>query len=143
MSQFIGTSMPKGFVGEITRGFYDHTTEVLKNDGTVKAFGVPVKLAGTSVAKTTANTDTVYGFAVREYGQAGVNGVQSMDMVTVLRRGYIVVKSAGGTPALGGVVYLKTDGTITADKGTNTAIPGCTYMGAADASGLVEIAFNI
>ena len=136
MSQFIGTSMPRGFAGEITRGFFDFTTEVHKNNGTVKAFGVPVKLDGQTVAATTANTDAVYGFAVRA-------GVQKADILTVLRRGYMVVKTAGGTPALGGTVYLKTDGTITADKGTNTAIPGCTFMGAADASGLVEIAFNI
>ena len=121
MSQFIGTSMPRGFAGEITRGFFDFTTEVHKNNGTVKAFG----------------------FAVREYGQVDAAGVQKDDILTVLRRGYMVVKTAGGTPALGGTVYLKTDGTITADKGTNTAIPGCTFMGAADASGLVEIAFNI
>nr|DAR32962.1 MAG TPA: hypothetical protein [Caudoviricetes sp.] len=143
MSQFIGTSMPRGFAGEITRGFFDFTTEVHKNNGTVKAFGVPVKLDGQTVAATTANTDAVYGFVVREYGQVDAAGVQKADILTILRRGYMVVKTAGGTPALGGTVYLKTDGTITADEGTNTAIPGCTFMSAADASGLVEIAFNI
>ena len=28
MSQFIGTSMPRGSAGDITRGMFDYTTEV-------------------------------------------------------------------------------------------------------------------
>lgn len=139
MSQFIGMSMPASFAGEITRGTFDHTVESAINDGTVVEFGVPVKLNAGKVAKTTANTDAVFGFVVRNYGQSEL-GVQKV--ASVLKRGYMAVKTAGGTPAKGGQVYLKTDGTITADKGSNTAIPNCFYMGGAQ-DGIAEIAFNI
>ena len=138
MSQFIGMSMPAGFAGEITRGTFDHTVEAVFRDTSAVAFGAPVKLVGDKVGKTTANTDVVYGFVVRDYGQ----GAEVPACVSVLKRGYMAVKTAGGTPAKGGQVYLKTDGTITADKGSNTAIPNCFYMGAAR-DGVAEIAFNI
>ena len=139
MSQFIGMSMPASFAGEITRGTFDHTVESAINDGTVVEFGVPVKLNAGKVAKTSANSDVVFGFVVRNYGQSEL-GVQKV--ASVLKRGYMAVKTAGGTPAKGGRVYLKTDGTITADEGSNTAIPNCFYMGGAQ-DGIAEIAFNI
>ena len=139
MSQFIGMSMPASFAGEITRGTFDHTVESAINDGTVVEFGVPVKLNAGKVAKTSAKSDVVFGFVVRNYGQSEL-GVQKV--ASVLKRGYMAVKTAGGTPAKGGQVYLKTDGTITADEGSNTAIPNCFYMGGAQ-DGIAEIAFNI
>ena len=143
MSQFIGTSMSTSFAGALTRGFFDHTVEVHPNDGTVAAVGVPVKLkADGNLAALTANTDVVYGFVVREYGQVGADGSRKDGFLSVLRRGYIAVKSAG-TPAIGGVVYLAADGTLTAEKGSNTALTGAQFMGPADADGVVEIAFNI
>ena len=49
MSQFIGMEMmPRSYAGEITRGYFDYTTEVKANDGTapVTAFGVPVMQIG-------------------------------------------------------------------------------------------------
>ena len=153
MAQFIGTSMPAGFAGQITRGFFDHTTEVIKNDGTtpVKAFGVPVKLNSTAdgVSACTATSDAVFGFAVREYGQAVPDSeggwVQAMEFVTVLKRGYMAVKLESGTAAKGGTVYLNATGGLTAEAGSspaNTEIPNCFFMGPAQ-NGLVEIAFNI
>lgn len=152
MSQFIGTSMTAGHVGGITRGFFDNTVEVIKNDGTtpVAAFGVPVKLNSTAdgVTGCTATSDAVIGFAVREYGQAvpTASGTYTQDMpfVSVLKRGYIAV-TAGGTPKKGAAVYLDASGALTADAGTspsNTAIPNCFFMGPAN-GGLVEIAYNI
>lgn len=152
MAQFIGTSMTAGHVGAITRGFFDNTVEVIKNDGTtpVKAFGVPVKLnsAADGVTGCTATSDAVIGFAVREYGQAVPTSdgkwTQDMPFVSVLKRGYIAV-TAGGTPKKGAAVYLDASGALTADAGTspsNTAIPNCFFMGPAN-GGLVEIAYNI
>lgn len=158
MPQFIGTSMPRGFAGQLTRGYFDHTTEAKKNDATapVAAFGVPVKInsAGDGVAACSAKTDAVYGFSVRVFGttyrDAAGKDVQDMDLVTVLRRGYIAVAVASGTPKLGGKVYLTTTGTLSADANDGessptayTEIPGCTFCGAKDADGLAEIAFNI
>lgn len=156
-AQFIGTSMTRGFAGELTRGYYDHTTEAKANDATspVIGFGVPVKLNTNAdgVTPCTATSDTVYGFAVREYGQAvpkirssALVDEQEQPIVTVMKRGYMAVKLASGTAKLGGTVYLNATGGLTADAGSapaNTAIPNCVFMGAADSDGLVEIAFNI
>ena len=156
-AQFIGTSMTRGFAGELTRGYYDHTTEAKANDSTspVIGFGVPVKLNTNAdgVTPCTATSDTVYGFAVREYGQAvpkirssALVDEQEQPIVTVMKRGYMAVKLASGTAKLGGTVYLNATGGLTADAGSapaNTAIPNCIFMGSADSDGLVEIAFNI
>lgn len=152
MAQFIGTSMTAGHVGAITRGFFDNTVEVIKNDGTtpVKAFGVPVKLnsAADGVTGCTATSDAVVGFAVLEYGQAVPTSdgkwTQDMPFVSVLKRGYMAVKAAG-TPKKGAAVYLDASGALTAEAGSspsNTAIPNCFFMGPAN-GGLVEIAYNI
>lgn len=143
MSQFIGLSMRRGYAGDLTRGYYDHTIESRMTDGSVKAFGVPVKISGDKVAATSATSDVVYGFAVRNYGQVDMAGVQDMSAIGVLRRGYLAVKSTGGTPAFGGKVYLDASGQISADQSSNTEIPGAIFMGAADADGLAEIAYNI
>ncbi len=156
-AQFIGTSMTRGFAGELTRGYYDATTEVKANDATtpVVGFGVPVKLNTNAdgVTPCSATADAVYGFAVREYGQAvpkirssALVDEQDQALVTVMKRGYMAVKLASGTAKLGGTVYLNATGGLTADAGSapaNTAIPNCIFMGAADSDGLVEIAFNI
>lgn len=153
-AQFIGTSMTRGFAGELTRGYYDATTEVKANDATtpVVGFGVPVKLntSADGVTPCAATSDKVYGFAVREYGQAvpkihssTLVAEQDQALVTVMKRGYMAVKLASGTAKLGGTVYLNATGGLTAASASNTAIPNCVFMGAADSDGLVEIAFNI
>lgn len=144
MAQFIGTSMPSGFAGAITRGFYDNTVEQKQAVSDTIGFGIPVKLTGGKVAAVSAGTDAVYGFTVREYGQTDAVGAQSVPMATVLRRGYLAVKCTAGTPAAGGKVYLVTaTGAITADSASATVLAGATFMGAADAAGIVEISYNI
>ena len=147
MAQFIGTSMLRGFAGMLTRGAFDYTTEILPNDGTtpVAAFGVAVKLNATADAVTPCDddADAVYGISVRQYGQADENGVQAMPIVTILKRGYIAVKPKAGTPARGGVVYIAPDGSITADSTGAGTLTGAYWMGAKDADGLAELAFNI
>lgn len=147
MSSFIGTSMPRGYAGDITRGLFDYTTEVKENDATtpVSAAGIAVSL--TAAGKATPATDSakVYGIAVRDYRQVGPDGKPwpADDFVLILRRGYVAV-AAEGTPAIGGAVYLASGGKFTATKETNAvAIPNCVFMGAKDAEGLAEIAFNI
>lgn len=145
MSQFIGTTMPVGFAGTISRAFFDNTIEAKVNNG-VKGYGVPVKLNTTNgkVEPCTATSDAVYGFAVREFVQGSVADAVATAMVSVMRRGYLIVPVAG-TPAIGGKVYLSATGTITADAGSspaNTEIPGAVFTGPAN-NGLVEIAYNI
>jgi len=142
--QIIGARVPSGFAGEIARGEFDYTSETRVNDASkpVKAFGIPVKLTSTgAVTPVTAAADAVHGFSIRIYGQADMAGAQAEKAISVLRRGYLFVKAAG-TPAAGGQVYLATDGSLTAEKSTNTALAGAQFVNAAD-NGVVEIAYNI
>lgn len=143
MSQFIGTRMPEGFAGTVTRAEFDYTAETKVNGG-LKAYGVPVKLDTTTgkAVPCTATSDVVHGFTIREVGQANLTGIELAPVVSILRRGYLLV-SAEGTPAVGGQVYLSATGTITAESDSNTAIPGCKFCKAKNAEGLSEIEFNI
>lgn len=146
-SSFIGTSMSRGFAGDITRGLFDYTTEVKENDGTTPVSSPGLLVSLTSAGKATPATDSakVYGISVRDYRQVGPDGKAwpADDFVLILRRGYAAVE-AEGTPAVGGEVYLGTGGKVTATKATGAvAIPNCTFMGTKDADGIVEIAFNI
>ena len=145
MSQFIGTTMPIGFAGTISRAFFDNTIEAKVNGG-VKGYGVPVKQNTTTgkVEPCTATSDAVYGFSVREYVQGSVADAILTKTVSVMRRGYFVAK-VSGTPAIGGKVYLDASGQLTADAGSspaNTEIPNAVFVGTAT-DGLAEIAFNI
>ena len=120
MSQFIGTSMPRGSAGDITRGMFDYTTEVKQNDTTtpVADDGVLVSLTATGKATPATDASKVYGIAVRDYRQVGPDGkVWPKDaFVCILRRGYVAVRAAG-TPAPGGAVYLDaTNKGVTATK---------------------------
>lgn len=149
MSQFIGTTMPIGFAGTISRAFFDNTIEAKVNGG-VKGYGVPVKQNTTTgkVEPCTATSDVVYGFSVREYVQGSVADAILTQTVSVMRRGYFVAK-VSGTPAIGGKVYLDSNGGLTANATDGeeeptsfTAIPNAVFVGTAT-DGLAEIAFNI
>lgn len=141
MSQFIGTRMPEGFAGTITRGEFDYTAETKVNGG-VTAYGAPVKLDENGKAvPCTAATDVVHGFTIREFGTADTNGIMLAPVVSVLRRGYMLV-AMEGTPAIGSAVYLSASGALTAEAG-DTPIPGCKVCKAKNAEGLCEIEFNI
>lgn len=145
MSQFIGTTMPMGYEGSLSRAYFDNTIEAKVNDG-VKGFGVPVKLDTTTgkVQPCTSTGDTVFGFSLREYLQApvkGSDGALTVGVLSVLRRGYFLAKVAG-TPAIGGKVYLDASGALTADSASTTEIPNAVFAGKAT-DGLVEIAYNI
>ncbi|HIU85194.1 MAG TPA: hypothetical protein IAC66_07515 [Candidatus Aphodousia gallistercoris] len=149
MSQFIGTTMPLGYAGTISRAFFDNTIEAKVNGG-VKGYGVPVKL-NTSTGKAepcSATSDVVYGFAVREFVQGSVTDAILSQTVSVMRRGYLIVK-VSGTPAIGGKVYLDANGGLSADANDGedeptsyTAIPNAVFVGTAT-DGLAEIAYNI
>lgn len=144
MTQFITSisPMPRGYAGQVTRGFYESTIET-KEAAAAIGFGLPVKLdTNGKAAAVTASSDDVYGFTVREYGQADAAGAQDEAFVAVLRRGYLAVKVTG-TAAPGGKVYLTSAGALTATAASNTALAGATFCGKADADGIVEIAFNI
>ena len=144
MSQFISMTMPASFAGELTRGSFDNTTEVKANDAAapVSAFGVLVKFNATKNAVTpvTANTDSVLGFAVRVYHQAG----NDVNVVTVLKRGYIAVEAPSGeTIVPNAPVYSAATGALTSVSSGTTALSGAVFNGPVSADGLVEVAYNI
>lgn len=151
MAQFIGTSMPRGAAGQLTRSYYSSVIETKKNDGTapVLEFGAPVKINDTKdgVAKCTTAEDAgkVYGFAVRHYHQAtawyGKAQTTLQSVVPVMVSGYCAVKVAEGTPKFGDPVYLSATGEVSATAGTE--IKNAKFMGEKDAEGLAEISYNV
>lgn len=155
--------MGAGIAGDITRKEVAKVEANLINASKpVTAYGAPVKIVSGKVepiesGDTIANL--VYGFAVRPFpfqaqvsealGAGTPNPTQPLD---VLRSGYITVKNNSGTPAKGGIVYCRktaAEGEVlggieaAADGSDCEAVTGATFMGAADANGLVEIGFNI
>jgi hypothetical protein len=142
--------MPAGLAGAVSRiealvsepNLIDTTTPPT-------VFGIPVKLVSGKIQKC-ASGNTPYGFLIRPYptqsatsealGTATPSLLQTCD---VMKSGYMQVVSAGVPAKDGQVYFLDADGTITASATSSTAIVGCKFMGAADANGLVEIAYNL
>lgn len=155
--------MPAGIVGDINRA--EHATvETALQHATKYAtsYGIPIKFVAGKVAHVESGDDAsvVAGFIVRPYptGPAvnneaeGVATPPASGPVDVLTRGYIIGKLARGTAVRRGAVFVRVtadtgklvgDIEDAADSGKCVAIPGCYFMGAADANGIVEIAYNI
>ncbi|AFC85911.1 structural cement protein Gp24 [Frateuria aurantia] len=157
--------MPSGIPGDVTR-YSVSTIEPVPTDSSnpFASFGIPGKIvSGKFVPLASGDTDVkVYGFLVRAYPtQNGVNQALGADtplagvMGNVLRRGYIAVKLNAGVAALGAPVYVRVGGATDsqpiggieaaadATAGNTIELANCTFMSAADASGNVEIAYNL
>ncbi len=142
--------MPAGVPGHVSRPAESTLETCLVGDAAI-AYGAPVKRDATGKLVTIAAGDTeIYGFLARPYptggggndpdGKAARGSIQS-----VMRRGYMTVTCAKGTPAKGGAVHVRlADGGVetAADGGATLAVPAV-FMGGADADGNVEIAFNL
>lgn len=158
------TRMPSGIPGDVTRPASAHIEPAVLNSAlTFGAYGVFGKIAsGKFVPVTTGDTAaSVYGLLIRPYPITGANASDPLGtavpptsgMADVLRRGYASVLLRSGTAAQNGQVYVRVaaaaagkpiGGIEAAADGSNTiAVSGCTFMGPADASGNVEIAYNI
>lgn len=159
--------MPAGIPGEISR--FDGATVEAQTitagpaTDSPSVFGIAVRIdAATGTIRPIKAADAVvYGFLVRPYPTHATQealGVATPNQTVgaecnVLRRGYMTVKLYSGTAVKGAQVYAwkaaaagnDIPGGVTAtDPTTNgISIPGATFNGAADASGNVEIAFNI
>lgn len=158
------TRMPNGIPGDSTRPSQSTIeSQVFNSSLAFPGYGLPGKIASNKfvpIASGDAAT-AIYGFLVRPYPVTGANGSDPLGtsvppttgVADVMRRGYINVKNNAGTPAVNGPVYVRVaaaaagkpiGGIEAASDSTNTIlISNCTFMGAADASGNVEIAFNI
>lgn len=158
------TRMPYGIPGDVTRPSQSTIeSQVFNSSAAFGAYGLPGKISSNKFVPIAGGESAaaIYGFLVRPFPITGANGSDPLGTsvppttgaADVLRRGYINVKNNAGTPAVNGQVYVRVanaaagkpiGGIEAASDSTNTvAITNCTFMGAADASGNVEIAFNI
>lgn len=156
---------PSGIPGDISRR-QSSTVEpgILNSALPFAAFGVAAKVASGKVVPFAAAGETaasLFGFLVRSYPMTGGAASDPLGTATpptvgvcdLLKRGYMTVKNGAGTPALGGVVYVRVaapaggkplGGVEAVADSTNTVvIPNTYFTGPADASGNVEIAYNI
>jgi hypothetical protein len=159
--------MPAGIPGAVNRHFHSTIeTQIIMPANPPGAYGVPVVIDATALQirplLTTADTATsVYGFLVRPFPATGT-GIDGLGTATpgtsgtcnILVRGYMSVQLNGATAAKkNGAVFVRVAAAATgkpiggveaASDTTNTiTIPNCRFMGPADATGNVEIAFNI
>lgn len=151
--------MPSGIPGDVSRK--SHSTIESHNMPTpVAAFGVFAKLdaSGNLAPLGSADTaDSVYGLIVRSYPTTSATNelgesVPPKGITDVLVRGYMTVKCNAGTAKKGSAVYVRI-GAAAAGKpvggieavadGANTIAVKARFMHDADASGNVEIAYNI
>ena len=154
--------MPAGIPGDITR-HESATVEPIQIDSAnpPTAYGVPCVIDDATrklrKVKTGDIAADIYGFLVRPYPTGGSqDGLgkstpPTAGMVDALRRGYLAVINKSGSAAKGGPVYVRVvaasgkavgDIEAGADGTNNVAIPA-TFVGAADADGITEIAYNI
>lgn len=138
--------------------------------GAPTTYGVPVLIDATTgnVRTVTAGDTAIYGFLVRPFPSQGLptvaNGTYSDNFgagapppkgaVDVMVAGYMTVLLSGSTAATKNapvnVWTAAASGThvtggleAAATSGSTIAIPGCIFMGPADANGQVEIRYNI
>lgn len=151
--------MPSGIAGDVSRK--SHSTIEAHNTVTgFTGFGLFGKMdangkfAPLTAGDTAAN---VYGLIVRSYPtQTAQNAlgaaVPSAGFNDVLRRGYMTVKCNAGTPKAGGKVFVRVNagtqvkpigGIEAVADAANTIEVNAIFMHAADASGNVEISYNI
>ncbi|MCY1296346.1 hypothetical protein D9M69_382260 [compost metagenome] len=164
MSNAILYRMAAGIPGDVTRASQSTIEPVMLNSASpFSAFGLFGKIVSDKFVPFGAGDadGAQYGLLVRPYPITGGSGSDPLGTATpptkgiadVLRRGYMTVKLNAGTAAKDGQVYVRVanaaagkpiGGIEAAADSTNTvAITGATFMGAADASGNVEIAYNI
>lgn len=154
--------MPSGIPGDVSRKL-DSTIETGFFNASLPfaSYGIPAKLvSGKYVPFAAADTaDLLRGFLVRPYPtQSAQEGIGTATPPTsgpanILRRGWMTVKCNAGTPAQGGIVYVRIDtpsgakvvGGIeaAADSTHVVALTGVSFTNAGDANGNVEIEYNI
>lgn len=157
--------MPSGIPGDVTRPSTSTIEQaVIDSTGTPPAYGRFVKLVSEKIRDLAASdaATVIYGLLTRPFPTSSLSN-EALGAATpvagtiggILVRGYMTVKLALGTAAKGGAVYVVTTAggsvvvgdivTAASPAGGGTAVlaPNCIFMGAADASGNVEIRFNI
>ncbi|WP_338558126.1 structural cement protein Gp24 [Acinetobacter sp. KS-LM10] len=151
--------MPSGIAGDVSRKSHS-TIEAHNAVAGFAGFGLFGKLNVDGKFTPLAAGDTaasIYGLIVRSYpvqtaqNALGVS-VPAAGFNDVLRRGYMTVKCNAGTAKTGGKVFVRVDaatevkplgGIEAVADAANTIEVNAIFMHAADASGNVEISYNI
>jgi len=154
--------MPSGIPGMVSRE-ENKTIETVPFDSAApfSAFGLFGKIVSGKLDPVGAGdvATSIYGLLVKPFPAnssqevLGVAVPPTSGPANVLRRGYATVQLNAGTAALSGAVYVRVanaaagkpiGGIEAAADSTNTiVVANCTFMGPADATGNVEIAYNI
>lgn len=147
MAQIIGMSMPRGYAGQISRGFNKTIVKDFTQDGTIVSFGQPVAVGDDGIAKLATNAADVKGFAVLLPKLAFPNGCTIVDKaVAMMLMGFIYVtvnldgKESNLKP--GASLYMDESGNLTGDT-SKTKIEGVVVRSTADSKGLIEISMNL
>lgn len=158
--QVIGKTMQHGYAGSYARQpDMAVDSEPLGGDREVP-FGAPVVMGanGTAVAWAEDSTaENFWGVAVREVKSSldFLNQNEGVyrpgEAIPVMKRGCVNVFCQAGTPAPGGIVYIRTKADqakpnaavggfeAAADAGNNAALTNVRWKGAADANGVAEL----
>ena len=146
--------MPAGVPGHVSRPAESTLETCLVGDAAI-AWGAPVKrnAKGRLEAVTTGDTE-IYGFLARPYPTGGGRGgsltgddgkAEAGTLAEVMRRGYMTVVCAKGTPVGGGKVCVRLEGGLietAEDTGKTIEIPA-RFSDGMDAANLTEISYNI
>lgn len=156
--------LPSGFAGQVTRSEEFTGEAVMYNAAAMPGYygaAIAIDTLGARALVTGDVIAAIAGFLVRPFPTTGnltdgigVSTPQPSWPGTVMKRGYMIVKIGGATVAAkGGAVWVRKDtpsaGKVVgdveaaADGLTTLALANCYFMGPADATGMVEIAYNI
>lgn len=162
-NSFLGTSMPQGVLGSLSRRVPGQIVEPIETKGDNIKFGFPIVLDtdgignGISTAVATYKPADIYGIILRQFPvrQTETGNPNTKLTQSCLRNGYVYMQKAktdSTSIKMGMPVYLvvKTAGTHkvlgevvgTADS-TNTIQLDATFMGDADQNGRIEVAWRI
>ncbi|MFX3545035.1 structural cement protein Gp24 [Ralstonia mannitolilytica] len=154
--------MPSGIPGDVSRPS-QATIEpgIFDSSFPFASYGIPVKKVNGKI-RPVASGDAaavIIGLLVRPFptrssqDPIGTSTPPTTGVGDVMRRGYMTVQCNAGTPADGGAVYVRVaapsgakviGGIEAAADGTNTVVmAGAAFRNAGDASGNVEIEFNL
>jgi len=141
--------MPAGIAGAVSRINDSKIKQEVFTGNPAASYGLPVAIQTDGTVAPAGASDTVYGFLVRPYPSqpTAVDSdgtvISANKLVDIMVSGYMTVSIPTAD------VATATKGTAVKNSGTGvgaasgTAIPLCFFEGSADASGNVEIRFNV
>ncbi|CAM2295282.1 Putative bacteriophage protein [Ralstonia mannitolilytica] len=154
--------MPSGIPGDVSRPS-QATIEpgIFDSSFPFASYGIPAKKVNGKIRPVASGdaATVIIGLLVRPFptrssqDPLGTSTPPTTGVGDLMRRGYMTVQCNAGTPADGGTVYVRVaaasgakviGGIEAAADGTNTVVmAGAVFRSAGDASGNVEIEYNL